>query len=49
MYFRSLSEKLHQLKDMIQNAIVNRVVEDFMDVSSPLKQFTEAVHLPEGY
>jgi hypothetical protein len=45
---RSLSEKLHELKESIQNAVVNRVVEDFVDIASPLKQFTEAVHVPEG-
>ena len=27
---------------------MNRVVEDFVDIVSPLKYFTEAVHLPEG-
>uniref|UniRef100_A0A069DWV1 Vinculin n=1 Tax=Panstrongylus megistus TaxID=65343 RepID=A0A069DWV1_9HEMI len=45
---RTLSEKLHELKESIQNAVVNRVVEDFADVNTPLKQFTEAVHVPEG-
>jgi len=28
--------------------VVNRVVEDFLDVVTPLKQFTEAVLAPEG-
>lgn len=45
---RKLNQKLHELKQRIQNALVNRVVEDFMDVSTPLKQFTEAVNVPEG-
>lgn len=45
---RKLNAKLHELKQKIQNALVNRVVEDFMDVSTPLKQFTEAVNVPEG-
>lgn len=45
---RQLNQKLHELKQRIQNALVNRVVEDFMDVSTPLKQFTEAVNVPEG-
>jgi hypothetical protein len=46
---RLLSQKLHELKDKIQDAVVNRVVEDFVDIVSPLKYFTEAVHLPEGW
>lgn len=45
---RALSQKLHELKERIQNAVVNRVVEDFVDIATPLKQFTEAVHIPEG-
>lgn len=45
---RKLNAKLHELKQRIQNALVNRVVEDFMDVSTPLKQFTDAVNVPEG-
>ncbi|BES98119.1 vinculin [Nesidiocoris tenuis] len=45
---RTLSEKLHELKDSIQKEVVNRVVEDFSDINTPLKQFTEAVHVPEG-
>lgn len=45
---RKLNQKLHELKQLVQNALVNRVVEDFMDVSTPLKQFTDAVNVPEG-
>ncbi|XP_026474061.1 vinculin isoform X4 [Ctenocephalides felis] len=45
---RKLSQKLHELKERIQSAVVNRVVEDFIDISTPLKQFTEAVNVPEG-
>nr|CAD7399220.1 unnamed protein product [Timema cristinae] len=45
---RNLSQRLYDLKDRIQNAVVNRVVEDFIDISTPLKQFTDAVHVPEG-
>jgi len=45
---RLLSEKLQELKNHIQNAVVNRVVEDFIDIATPLRQFTEAVHVPEG-
>ena len=46
--YRALSQKLHELKNCIQNAVVNRVVEDFIDIASPLRQFTEAVLAPEG-
>lgn len=45
---RNLSQKLHELKERIQNAVVNRVVEDFIDITTPLKQFTDAVLTPEG-
>lgn len=45
---RKLNAKLHELKQKIQQALVNRVVEDFMDVSTPLKQFSDAVNVPEG-
>lgn len=45
---RKLNQKLHELKQFIQNAVVNRVVEDFMDISTPLKNFSDAVNVPEG-
>jgi vinculin len=45
---RKLNAKLHELKNLIQSAVVGRVVEDFIDISTPLKQFTEAVNAPEG-
>ncbi|KAI8122710.1 Vinculin [Lucilia cuprina] len=45
---KKLIQKLHELKAAVQNALVNRIVQDFMDVSTPLKQFTDAVMLPEG-
>ncbi|XP_051173649.1 vinculin isoform X3 [Leptopilina boulardi] len=45
---RQLSHKLHELKNKIQQAVVSRVVEDFIDITTPLKQFTEAVLAPEG-
>ncbi|XP_037808240.1 vinculin [Lucilia sericata] len=45
---KKLTQKLHELKAAVQNALVNRIVQDFMDVSTPLKQFTDAVMLPEG-
>ncbi|ODM94730.1 Vinculin [Orchesella cincta] len=43
-----LVHKLGDLKNRIQYAVVNRVVEDFVDTVSPLKQFTDAVHVQEG-
>ncbi|GAB6023144.1 hypothetical protein CHUAL_007224 [Chamberlinius hualienensis] len=45
---RNLSAKLQQLKNKIQTALVDRVVEDFIDTTTPLKLFTEAVLAPEG-
>ncbi|XP_063923677.1 vinculin isoform X5 [Zophobas morio] len=45
---RKLSQKLHELKERINQAVVNRVVEDFIDIVTPLKQFTEAALAPEG-
>ncbi|XP_019759234.1 vinculin isoform X1 [Dendroctonus ponderosae] len=45
---RRLSQKLHELKEKIQQAVTNRVVEDFIDIVTPLKLFTEAVLAPEG-
>lgn len=51
MYYsihRQLAQKLHELKNRIQSAVVNRVVEDFIDITTPLKQFVEAVNVPEG-
>lgn len=47
-FFRLLSQKLDELKDKIQGALVDRVVEDFIDITTPLKQFTDAVLAPEG-
>ncbi|XP_052753588.1 vinculin [Galleria mellonella] len=45
---RALAEKLHELKRAMERAVVNRVVEDFIDVAAPLRHFTEAVEAPEG-
>lgn len=43
-----LIHKLAELKGKIQTAVINRVVEDFVDTVTPLRQFTEAVLAPEG-
>lgn len=45
---KKLAQKLNELKERINTAVVNRVVEDFIDIVTPLKQFTEAVLAPEG-
>ncbi|XP_066586878.1 vinculin isoform X7 [Prorops nasuta] len=45
---KKLSQKLYELKNRIQQAVVSRVVEDFIDITTPLKQFTEAVLAPMG-
>ncbi|OWR55289.1 Vinculin, partial [Danaus plexippus plexippus] len=45
---RSLTGKLHELKRAMERAVVNRVVEDFIDVAAPLRHFTDAVNAPEG-
>lgn len=45
---RHLSEKLQALKGKIQDALVNQVAEDFIDISTPLKQLTEAAVTPLG-
>ncbi|KAG8199192.1 hypothetical protein JTE90_016019 [Oedothorax gibbosus] len=45
---QAISEKLQGLKNRIQETIVGKVVKDFIDVTTPLKQFTEAVLMPEG-
>lgn len=45
---RQLSEKLHNLKSKIQEALVNQVAEDFIDVTGPLKQLHDAALTPLG-
>ncbi|XP_045456604.1 vinculin [Melitaea cinxia] len=45
---RELTDKLHELKRSMERAVVNRVVEDFIDVAAPLRHFTDAVNAPEG-
>lgn len=44
---RKLKVKLRELKKMIEQALINRVVEDFIDMYTPLKQFSDAVNTPE--
>jgi vinculin len=45
---KNLSQKLQDLKKQIEKALVTRVVDDFIDITTPLKQFTEAALAPEG-
>ncbi|XP_026318177.1 vinculin-like [Hyposmocoma kahamanoa] len=45
---RELTDKLHELKRAMERAVVNRVVEDFIDVAAPLRHFADAVNAPEG-
>ncbi|XP_054721582.1 vinculin-like isoform X2 [Uloborus diversus] len=45
---QTVSGKLQELKAKIQETIVSRVVKDFIDITTPLKQFTDAVLKPEG-
>ncbi|KAF2353880.1 Vinculin/alpha-catenin [Trinorchestia longiramus] len=45
---KALSTKLQELKNRIQTAVVDRMVEDFADIATPLKQFTDATLAPEG-
>ncbi|CAH0731450.1 unnamed protein product, partial [Brenthis ino] len=45
---RELTDKLHALRRGMERAVVNRVVEDFIDVAAPLRHFTDAVNAPEG-
>ncbi|XP_046583152.1 vinculin-like [Haliotis rubra] len=43
---RNLSEKLASLKVKIQDVLVSQVAEDFIDISTPLKQLSEAAMVP---
>lgn len=43
-----LKDKLHNLKDILKSALIGKVVDDFADINTPLKQFVEAVIAPEG-
>jgi len=43
---KSLSNKVAALADCIQSALVDRVVEDFVDILTPLKQFSDCILTP---
>ncbi|KAJ1352004.1 hypothetical protein KIN20_008192 [Parelaphostrongylus tenuis] len=41
---QQLKDKLRGLSDFMKKILTDRVVEDFADITTPLKQFVEAVH-----
>jgi len=43
---KSLTSNIGRLADCIQGALVDRVVEDFVDIATPLKLFTDCVLSP---
>ncbi|CAH1786025.1 unnamed protein product, partial [Owenia fusiformis] len=45
---RALSGKLRELQGNIQQALVDRVAEDFIDINTPLKQLADASVVPLG-
>ncbi|CAD5226598.1 unnamed protein product [Bursaphelenchus xylophilus] len=45
---RQLRDKLKELASLMSKVLTDRVVEDFADITTPLKQFVEAVYTPHG-
>lgn len=45
---RELTDKLHALRGATERAVVNRVVEEFIDVAAPLRHYSDAVAAPPG-
>ena len=43
---RTLHDKLRELSSLTQKALTERVVDDFADITSPLKAFVDAVYAP---
>lgn len=43
---RNINHNMGELVDCLQGALVNRVVQDFLDISTPLKQFVDSVLTP---
>ena len=43
---KNVATHLGKLKDAIQTALVDKVVEDFLDIATPLYRFTECVVQP---
>jgi vinculin len=45
---KQLGQNLQKLQQLVQKALLERVVNDLFDIHTPLKQFTEAVLAPLG-
>lgn len=45
---KELGQNLQKLQQLVQKALLERVVNDLFDIHTPLKQFTEAVLAPPG-
>lgn len=45
---KQLRDKLRELTQLLNKVLTDRVVEDFADITTPLKQFVEAVYAPPG-
>uniref|UniRef100_A0A1I8BIC7 Vinculin n=1 Tax=Meloidogyne hapla TaxID=6305 RepID=A0A1I8BIC7_MELHA len=43
---QQLREKLRELSDLMKRVLTDKVVEDFADITTPLKAFVEAVYAP---
>lgn len=43
---QQLRNKLRELADLMKRALTDKVVEDFADITTPLKAFVEAVYAP---
>lgn len=45
---KQLRDKLRELANLMNKVLTDRVVDDFADITTPLKQFVEAVYAPPG-
>ena len=45
---QKIAGNLENLKHAIETAIVDKVIDDFLDIGSPLAKFTEVVLTPKG-
>lgn len=43
---QQLRDKLRELADMMKRVLTDKVVDDFADITTPLKAFVEAVYAP---
>lgn len=43
---QQLRNKLHELSDFMKRVLTDKVVEDFVDINTPLKAFVDAVYAP---